>query len=213
MLESFGVINIWTYMVGLTMIILAPGPNSLYVLKSSSSFGVKAGYKAASGVLIGDAVLILLSYLGVASLIQASPVLFTIIRYLGAAYLLYLGLKIIHSLLRKGGDDESGVERPKKSENVFAKSLSLSLTNPKAILFYVSFFIQFIDYTYDHTWISYLILATILEIFSIVYLSALIFLGTSLTQMFKNNKRLSQLGNGLLGMFFMGFAARLASLS
>ncbi|MCG6322264.1 hypothetical protein K6U54_07970, partial [Vibrio alginolyticus] len=57
MLESFGVINIWTYMVGLTMIILAPGPNSLYVLKSSSSFGVKAGYKAASGVLIGDAVL------------------------------------------------------------------------------------------------------------------------------------------------------------
>lgn len=213
MLESFGVINIWTYIVGLTMIILAPGPNSLYVLKTSSSLGVKAGYKAASGVLIGDAVLILLSYLGVASLIQASPVLFTTIRYLGAAYLLYLGIKIIYSLWRKTPDALNGGERLKKSEHVFAKSLSLSLTNPKAILFYVSFFIQFIDYTYDHTWLSYLILATILEVFSIAYLSALIFLGTSLTQLFKNHKRLSQLGNGLLGMLFMGFAARLASLS
>lgn len=213
MLEMFGVINIWTYLAGLTMIILAPGPNSLYVLKSSSSFGVKAGYQAASAVLIGDAVLILLSYLGVASLIQASPVLFTLIRYLGAAYLLYLGLKIIHQLLRKDSADAASSERPKKSENVFFKSLSLSLTNPKAILFYVSFFIQFIDYTYDHTWLSYLILASILEVFSIVYLSALIFLGTSLTQMFRNHKRLSQVGNGILGMFFMGFAARLASLS
>ncbi|MGP8305458.1 leucine efflux protein LeuE [Vibrio sp. YIC-376] len=213
MLEMFGVINIWTYLVGLTMIILAPGPNSLYVLKSSSSLGVKAGYKAASGVLIGDAVLILLSYLGVASLIQTSPVLFTTIRYLGAAYLLYLGIKIVHQLMSKTDGDESEVARPKKKENVFAKSLTLSLTNPKAILFYVSFFIQFIDYTYEHTWISYLILAFILEVFSIIYLSTLIFLGSSLTQLFRDNKLLAKLGNGLLGMFFMGFAARLASLS
>lgn len=213
MLEAFGVINIWTYLVGLTMIILAPGPNSLYVLKSSSSLGVKAGYQAASGVLIGDAVLILLSYLGVASLIQTSPVLFTIIRYLGAAYLLYLGIKIIHQLMSNKGEEGTEMARPKKKENVFAKSLTLSLTNPKAILFYVSFFIQFIDYTYEHTWASYLILATILEVFSIVYLSILIFLGTSLTQLFRNNKLLANLGNGLLGMFFMGFAARLASLS
>ncbi len=213
MFEAFGVINIWTYLVGLIMIILTPGPNSLYVLKSASSLGVKAGYKAASGVLIGDAVLILLSYLGIASLIQTSPVLFTIIRYLGAAYLLYLGIKIIHQLMSKNSDDGTEVERPKKKENVFAKSLTLSLTNPKAILFYVSFFIQFIDYTYDHTWASYLILAVILEVFSIVYLSALIFLGSSLTQLFKNNKVLANLGNGLLGMFFMGFAARLASLT
>ncbi|NOI14210.1 leucine efflux protein LeuE [Vibrio hepatarius] len=213
MLEAFGVINIWTYLVGLLMIIIAPGPNSIYVLKSGSSLGVKTGYKAAMGVLVGDAILILLSYLGVASLIQTSPVLFTIIRYLGAAYLLYLGLKIIHQYWSKRAMDESGVARPQKVENVFAKALTLSLTNPKAILFYVSFFIQFIDYTYEHTWISYLILATILEIFSIIYLSALIFVGTSLTQLFKNNQMLAKLGNGLLGLLFMGFAARLASLT
>ncbi len=213
MLEMFGVLNIWTYLAGLIMIILTPGPNSLYVLKSGSSLGIKQGYKAASGVLLGDAILILLSYLGVASLIQTSPVLFTIIRYLGAAYLLYLGLKLIHHFWRRQDDNNPAVVQSAKKENVFAKSLTLSLTNPKAILFYVSFFIQFIDSSYPHTWISYLILATILEICSITYLSVLIVLGTSLTQFFKHNKTLSKLGNGLLGLFFMGFAARLASLN
>lgn len=211
MFESLGVINIWTYLVGLIMIILAPGPNSLYVLKSGSSYGTKAGYIAAMGVLTGDAILILLAYLGVASLILASPLLFTIIRYLGAAYLLYLGVKIILSLFAKETQEENSIKV--KRENFFRKSLTLSLTNPKAILFYVSFFIQFIDYNYEHTWLSYLVLATILEVLSLAYLSLLIFLGTSMTQLFKQNKRLAKIGNSLLGMFFMGFAARLASMN
>lgn len=213
MFEAFGVINIWTYLAGLVMIILAPGPNSLYVLKSSSSHGIAAGYKAAMGVLVGDAALILLSYLGVASLIQTSPILFTAIRYLGAAYLLYLGFKLLHHNWFNHDKSRENETVQVKRENVFAKSLTLSLTNPKAILFYVSFFIQFIDYTYQYTWISYLILATILQILSMLYLSFLIFVGSSLTQMFKRNQSLSKLGNSLLGMLFMGFAARLASLS
>ena len=62
MFESFGVINIWTYIAGLIFIILAPGPNSLYVLKTGASYGIATGYRAASGVLLGDAILILLSY-------------------------------------------------------------------------------------------------------------------------------------------------------
>ncbi len=211
MFESLGVINIWTYLVGLIMIILAPGPNSLYVLKTGSSYGVRAGYTAAMGVLIGDAILILLAYLGVASVILASPLLFTIIRYLGAAYLLYLGIKLLSVYWHKGHQKTQTVKI--KKENYFRKSLTLSLTNPKAILFYVSFFIQFIDYNYEHSWISYLVLATILEVLSLAYLSLLIVLGSGLTQMFKQNQTIEKLGNSLLGLFFMGFAARLASLS
>lgn len=211
MLESIGVLNIWTFLAGLTMIILAPGPNSMYVLKVGSSHGVRRGYHAALGVLIGDAFLILLAYLGVASLIQTSPVLFMIIRYLGAAYLLYLGCHLIYGYWFKNAKSQKEVNV--KKENVFQKSLMLSLTNPKAILFYVSFFIQFIDYNYEHTWISYLTLATILEIMSITYLSMLIFLGNRLTQLFRQHYTLSKLSNSLLGLFFMGFAAKLAAIN
>lgn len=211
MFESFGVINIWTYIAGLIFIILAPGPNSLYVLKTGASYGIATGYRAASGVLLGDAILILLSYLGVASLVQTSPVLFTAIRYLGAAYLLYLGVSLIYSnwIVPKVKQSSPKI----KTEKVFRKSLSLSLTNPKALLFYVSFFIQFIDYSYHSTWISYSILATILEIFSLTYLSVLIVLGSAMTQYFQQNKSLAKMGNSLLGLFFMGFAARLSILN
>lgn len=211
MFESFGVINIWTYIAGLIFIILAPGPNSLYVLKTGASYGIATGYRAASGVLLGDAILILLSYLGVASLVQTSPVLFTAIRYLGAAYLLYLGVSLIYSnwLAPKVKTSSPKI----KTEKVFRKSLSLSLTNPKALLFYVSFFIQFVDYSYHSTWISYSILATILEVFSLIYLSVLIVLGRAMMQYFHQNKPLAKMGNSLLGLFFMGFAARLSILN
>lgn len=60
-------------------------------------------------------------------------------------------------------------------ESYFTKALTLSLTNPKAILFYVSFFVQLIDFSYAHTWLSYLMLAGILEAISFVYLTLLIF--------------------------------------
>lgn len=67
MFESFGVLNFWTYMAGLIFIIIVPGPNSLYVLKSSTSHGTQAGYRAALGVFTGDAILIFLIYWGCVS--------------------------------------------------------------------------------------------------------------------------------------------------
>ena len=96
MFESLGVINVWTYLVGLFFIIIAPGPNSIYVLRTAAVRGIGPGYRAALGVFVGDAILIFCAYLGIASLIRTTPLLFTLVRYLGAIYLLYLGVKNIH---------------------------------------------------------------------------------------------------------------------
>lgn len=211
MLEQFGVINLWTYVAGLFVIIIAPGPNSLYVLKTGASRGIAAGYRAALGVFLGDALLIFLAFIGVASIIKASPLLFTLVRFLGAFYLLYLGIKIIYAnfIAKKQNNQNLLVTQ----ENVFRKSLTLSLTNPKAILFYISFFVQFIDYNYAHTGLSYFLLATILETFSFIYLSLLIFGGAALATFFRQRQNVARAGNGIIALFFMGFAARLATLS
>ncbi|MNZ18403.1 Leucine efflux protein [compost metagenome] len=72
---------------------------------------------------------------------------------------------------------------------------------------------QFIDFSYAHTWISYLVLAGMLEAMSFVYLTLLIFGGTLVASFFRRKQGLARLGNGLIGLFFMGFAARLATLS
>lgn len=73
MFAEFGVLNFWTYVVGAFFIVLVPGPNTLFVLKTGIGHGVKKGYLAALGVFIGDAVLMFLAWAGVAALIQTTP--------------------------------------------------------------------------------------------------------------------------------------------
>lgn len=211
MLESVGVLNLWTYLAGVIFIITLPGPNTLYVLKTGISRGVRAGYTAALGVFIGDAILIFCAYIGVASLIRSTPFLFTLVRSLGATYLLFVGAKLLYAtFVQKAAAQQQQVEG---SHNILRKSLTLSLTNPKAILFYVSFFVQFIDFNYAHTGLSFTILALILESVSFIYMTTLIFSGTMLARLFSHKKGLARLGNGLIGLLFLGFATRLATLS
>ncbi|CNI60007.1 leucine efflux protein LeuE [Yersinia ruckeri] len=207
MFESYGVLYLWTYVLGAIFIIIVPGPNTLFVLKTGITRGVKEGYKAASAVFIGDAILIFFAYVGIASLIRSSPFLFTLVKMLGAIYLLYLGIKILYSTLVKKGASET----TEAAQHTFRKALTLSLTNPKAILFYVSFFVQFIDQSYAHTGLSFVILAVILELISFFYMSLLIFSGAALTHFLSEKKRLAKLGNSLVGLLFLGFATKLAT--
>ncbi|EDW6987744.1 leucine efflux protein LeuE [Salmonella enterica subsp. enterica serovar Ohio] len=210
MFAEYGVLNYWTYLVGAIFIVLVPGPNTLFVLKNSVGRGVKGGYLAACGVFIGDAILMFLAYAGVATLIKTTPVLFNIVRYLGAFYLLYLGAKILYATLTSKG--RAATETVVPFGAIFKRALILSLTNPKAILFYVSFFVQFIDVTAPHTGVSFFILATTLEIVSFCYLSFLILSGAFVTHYIGTKKKLAKVGNSSIGLLFVGFAARLATL-
>lgn len=210
MFAEYGVLNYWTYLVGAIFIVLVPGPNTIFVLKNSVGRGMKGGYLAASGVFIGDAVLMFLAYAGVATLIKTTPVLFNIVRYLGAFYLLYLGAKILYATLKAKSGETTEDAVPFGA--IFKRPLVLSLTNPKAILFYVSFFVQFIDVNAPHAGLSFFILAITLEVVSFCYLSFLIISGAFVTQYIRTKKKLAKIGNSLIGLIFVGFAARLATL-
>src|SRR5689334_21796205 len=96
-----GITDFWTYVVGTLAIILLPGPNSIYVLSVGARRGVRAGYQAAAGVFLGDAVLMILSAAGVASLLRAYPPVFLVIKYAGAAHLLWVGVGIVRGAVRK----------------------------------------------------------------------------------------------------------------
>jgi threonine/homoserine/homoserine lactone efflux protein len=90
-----GVTNVWTFALGAVLIILMPGPNSLYVLTTASRYGIRAGYRGACGVFLGDIVLMSLSAAGVASLIRAQPLALTVVKYAGAGYLAFIGLRMV----------------------------------------------------------------------------------------------------------------------
>src|SRR5215468_1380708 len=101
MVGVLGITNVWTYLIGTVAIILLPGPNSMYVLSVAARRGVRAGYSAAGGVFIGDAVLMTLSAAGVASLLRAEPTLFMIVKYAGAGYLCWIGAGMLRGAWRR----------------------------------------------------------------------------------------------------------------
>ena len=215
MFESFGVLNIWAYILGAIVIIMVPGPNTLYVLKTAIVDGRRGGFTAAAGVFTGDAVLVFCAYLGIAALMQAHPEVFFWIKMVGAAYLAYLGSKAIYSTFiapRKESDssNEVKVRKSQSTLKIYRNALALSLTNPKSILFYVSIFVQFIDPTYDNPAISYFILAVILEFFSMVWMSTLITVGADLLKFVGRRPSVAKLGNTAVGSLFLMFASKLA---
>lgn len=209
----YGITDITTFVLGTIFIVLLPGPNSLYVMTVASRWGVAAGYRGACGIFLGDLILMILSATGAASLLQATPALFMGLRYAGAAYLVWLGIGLLRAGLRtwRGeADTVASVEPPRDASHPFRVALLISLMNPKAILFFVSFFIQFVSPGYDHPELSFLILGVIVQFFSALYLSALIFGGTRLAEVFRRRRRLSAGATGGVGGLFIGFGLRLA---
>ena len=217
-MSFYGVTDIWTYALGALGIILLPGPNSLFVLSVATSRGVQAGWQGAMGVFVGDTVLLALTALGAAGLLRSNPSMFIVLKYAGAAYLTWVGVNLVWSAIQKWRDHSQtqqavAVEAPTHLAHPFKRALVISLLNPKAILFLLSFFVQFIDPTYDTPAVPFLILSAIVMTFSALYLSALIFTGAHLAQAFSHRKRLSATLYGSVGTLFMWFGAKLATAS
>ncbi|MGI5244618.1 leucine efflux protein LeuE [Dactylosporangium sp. CA-139066] len=209
-----GVTNPLTYVLGTAAIVLLPGPNSLYVLSVAARQGVRAGYRGAAGVWLGDAVLMTLSAGGVASLLHAYPWLFAIVKYLGAVYLAFLGVRLVIGTLRRRRQAEPDAPAPEpRADRPFRRALVISLLNPKAILFFVSFFIQFVDPASPHPQIAFLVLGAIAEVLSALYLTALIFGGQYLAAQFRARRRLATGLTRLVGAAFLGFSVKLATAS
>lgn len=224
-MSFYGVTDLWTYVVGAFGIILLPGPNSLYVLSVATVRGVRAGYQGAFGVFVGDTILLLCTALGAASLLRTHPALFMVVKYAGAAYLFWVGLNLLRGAivgLRARADvlpSTAAVPASKPAaaaahlQRPFRRALLISLLNPKAILFLLSFFVQFIDPAYAQPEVPFLILSAILMSFSAAYLTALIFAGARLAQAFSQRKRLSSGLSSLVGGLFVWFGAKLATAS
>lgn len=210
----YGITDPLTFILGTIFIVLLPGPNSLYVMSVASRHGIAAGYRGACGIFVGDTVLMLLSATGMASLLHTTPALFMAVKYAGAAYLAWLGLGLLRAAFagwRKPAAAAEAAPRAVDAARPFRSALLISLLNPKAILFFVSFFVQFVDPDYAYPALTFLILGVIVQICSAAYLSALIFGGVRLAALFRRRQRLAAAATGGVGGLFIGFGAKLAN--
>ena len=217
----YGITDLFTFVLGTIFIVLLPGPNSLYVLSVAAGRGVKAGYQGAAGVFVGDTVLMVLSATGMAAMLKVYPALFWGLKAAGAAYLGWVGIHMLLSAWRSwrvaGGSMRAAAAVVPATQvsfgNPFRKALTISLLNPKAILFFISFFIQFVDPAYPRPALTFLALGLILQVCSMTYLTAVILIGSRVADSFRQRRRLSAGLSGGVGALFIGFGVKLATAS
>jgi threonine/homoserine/homoserine lactone efflux protein len=132
-----------------------PGPAVLYVVGRSIDQGRTAGLASVLGITTGTIVHITAATVGLSSLILASKVAFDAVRYVGAAYLILLGVR---RLLTRGQEEAVGARPPRTLRRLYSQGLVVNLLNPKTIVFIFAFIPQFVDVGAGHAWLQILLL-------------------------------------------------------
>src|SRR5437868_4979380 len=131
-----------TFLVAALMLNLAPGPDMLYVLGRSLGQGRRAGIISALGIFAGCLVHILAAALGLAAILRSSALAYDIVRYAGAAYLIYLGVRLI---IAQTSDESLATPAPARLSSIFYQGVATNVLNPKVAMFFLAFLPQFID--------------------------------------------------------------------
>lgn len=135
----------WIAFVAASAVLLAiPGPTILLVISYALGHGRKSASATVAGVALGDFTAMTASMLGLGALLAASAALFTVLKWIGAAYLIYLGVKLWRAPVadRTVAEEEAPVERPLR---IFLHTYVVTALNPKSIIFFVAFLPQFLD--------------------------------------------------------------------
>lgn len=200
----FGITDYGTYIATILLFLLVPGPGNLALITSTTKGGIKGGFGSIFGVMVGDQILMWLAIAGMAAVMAAYPSAFVAVQWLGAAYLTWLGAKM---LLAKPGHAPILHIRPSQ---FFKQSLVITLLNPKAIVFYMAFFPLFIDPAKHEGLTTYLALTVTSGGLCFLYGLTSVMLTHFLASQFRSNPVLGRALGKIAGLCLVGFGIKLA---
>ena len=157
------------FVVASWALIVTPGPDMLYVISRGVSQGRAAGLLSAVGVTTGLLVHTSFAALGLSALLHTSALLFAVIKYLGAAYLVYLGVR---AFLDKETIGVQGSKEPAAMRTIFTQGLLSNVLNPKVALFFLAFLPQFVDSSGRHIPLQMVALGLVFSLFGVLFLIA-----------------------------------------
>ena len=200
----FGIADYGAFVAAIVLFLAIPGPGNLALITSTGKGGIRGGLAATLGVIAGDQVLMWMAVAGVAALLAAYPAAFHAVRWLGAAYLAWLGFKM---LLAKPGAAPVLNIRPRH----FARqAFFITLLNPKAIVFYMAFFPLFVDPVRHQGMVTFGAMALTIAVLTFAYGLAATLLTHFLAERMRANPRISATLEKLAGVFLIGFGVKLA---
>lgn len=202
-----GIINFQLFIISSIIIIVAPGPDFIYVTTRGISEGNKAGIISALGISAGLLVHTLFAAFGLSAIIQTSRIAYLVIKYLGAGYLIFIGIKAI---LSKNKLDEFKTDAVYKSDNIFKQGIITNVFNPKAIVTFMAFLPQFVNGNIAHPITQFTFLGLILSTMSIVWFGLVGYFAGIFGAIVKRNKAIQDGIKYISGSIMILLGLRLA---
>jgi len=157
----FDTTRLFLFLTAAVLLAIAPGPGMLYVLARSLAGGKREGVLSAIGTFAGGMVHVFAAALGVSIILAKSALAFATVKYVGAAYLCFLGIRMILDARRDGAESEIAASEAKPVRNPLWQGVATEVLNPKTALFFLSFIPQFVNRGNGHVFLQFVALGTI----------------------------------------------------
>lgn len=211
----FGIENYLGFILAAILLNLTPGTDSIYIITRSISQGQTAGFYSVLGITSGILVHTLLAALGLSVLLANSPTAFMLVKYIGAAYLCYLGFKMLTSKnsnsITNHLSKNKGVTSQKVVDGwqIYKQGVLTNTFNPKVAFFFLAFFPQFIDASYAYGMLSFLMLGLTFATTGFIWCLCLALLAARFSTRLRENPSIETMLNRISGMVFIGLGIKL----
>jgi RhtB (resistance to homoserine/threonine) family protein len=212
-----GITGFTLFIVAVMLLSVTPGPDTAYIVGRSVAQGRGAGVVSALGIALGCIVHTLACAFGLTALLAASVTAFTIVKFAGAIYLIYLGVRLIFAkpAAQKTSDKQSEETRvraaPKSLQQLFTQGFVTNVLNPKVVLFFVSFIPQFVAVDSAHKTLAFLVLGLVFVLVSTFWNTFVAWIAGSVTQRFSGKPSVKLWLDRVVGSAFVGLGIKLAT--
>ncbi|MGN6665806.1 MAG: LysE family translocator [Trinickia sp.] len=214
----FGIVHFPFFIAAVFLLNVTPGPDTAYIVGRSVAQGRSAGLMSALGICTGCCVHSIACAFGLTALLAASAPAFTVIKFAGAIYLIYLGVRLAFaspakSAATQGGEGASaGAEQTARSlKQLFMQGFWTNVLNPKVVLFFVSFFPQFVSSESQHKALAFLTLGGVFVAMSVVWCVFLVWVASSVTRRLGGKPVVKKWLDRVVGSAFVGLGLKLAT--
>ena len=211
---GLGIVHLGIFCAAVLLLNLTPGPDTAFIVGQSVAHGRRAGLMSVLGISAGCVVHTLALALGLSAILAASASAFTLIKVAGAAYLTYLGVRMIVASMRAPAAVAPSVAtvplpRP-SSRRTFMQGFVTNVLNPKVVLFFLSFFPQFVATSSPSKGIAFGVLGAVMIVISTVYNGSVAWLAGSITRRVRGAPQVKVWLDRSIGAAFVALGARIA---
>ncbi|MGN6652515.1 LysE family translocator [Trinickia sp.] len=212
----FGIVHFPFFVVAVLLLNVTPGPDTAYIIGRSVAQGRGAGLMSALGICTGCCVHSIACAFGLTALLAASATAFTVIKFAGALYLIYLGVRLAFASPAKAQAAQSesaqdAVKTARPLKQLYLQGFWTNVLNPKVVLFFVSFFPQFVSSDTQHKALAFLTLGGVFVAMSVVWCVFLVWVASSITRGLGGKPVVKKWLDRVVGSAFVGLGLKLAT--